>query len=171
MTVPGCTLTPVAPLDVPDLLRLIKALADYEHLSHLVVADVPALEDALFGEPPAAEALIVREDDQNRSAIAFALFFTNFSTFLGRRGLWLEDLFVMPEHRGRGIGKLLLTSLVATARARGCGRVEWAVLDWNTPAIGFYERLGATILPEWRIARVTGAALANFGNRSGSGPD
>ena len=104
MTIPGCTLTPVAPLDVPDLLRLIKALADYEHLSHIVVADVPALEEALFGERPAAEALIVREDDQNRSAIAFALFFTNFSTFLGRRGLWLEDLFVMPEHRGRGIG-------------------------------------------------------------------
>ena len=171
MTIPGCTLTPVAPLDVPDLLRLIKALADYEHLSHIVVADVPALEEALFGERPAAEALIVREDDQNRSAIAFALFFTNFSTFLGRRGLWLEDLFVMPEHRGRGIGKLLLTALVATARARDCGRVEWSVLDWNAPAIGFYERMGATVLPEWRIARVTGAALANFGNLSGSAPD
>jgi GNAT superfamily N-acetyltransferase len=115
--------------------------------------------------------MIVREDDQNRSAIAFALFFTNFSTFLGRRGLWLEDLFVMPEHRGRGIGKWLLTSLVATARARGCGRVEWSVLDWNAPAIGFYERLGATILPEWRIARVTGAALATFGTLPNPEPD
>lgn len=171
MTVPGCTLKTVTPLDVPDLLRLIKALAEYEHLSHLVVADVPALEDALFGERPAVEAMIVREDDQNGSAIAFALFFTNFSTFLGRRGLWLEDLFVMPEHRGRGLGKWLLTSLVATARARKCGRVEWSVLDWNAPAIGFYERLGATVLPEWRIARVTGAALANFGVASGPAPD
>ncbi len=171
ITVPGCTLATVAPLDVPDLLRLIKALADYERLSHIVVADVPALEEALFGDRPAAEALIVREDDQKRSAIAFALFFTNFSTFLGRRGLWLEDLFVMPAHRGRGIGKLLLTSLVATARARGCGRVEWSVLDWNAPAIGFYERLGATVLPEWRIARVTGVALENFGNPSSPAPD
>ena len=171
MTVPGCTLTPVAPLDVPDLLRLIKALAEYERLSHLVVADVPALEEALFGDRPAAEALIVREDDGNRSAIAFALFFTNFSTFLGRRGLWLEDLFVMPQHRGRGIGRLLLASLAATARARGCGRLEWSVLDWNAPAIGFYERLGATILPEWRIARVTGAALASFGTESPPAPD
>ncbi len=163
MTRPSCTLAPAARQDVPDLLRLIKALADYEHLSHLVVADVPALEDALFGEHPAAEALIVREDDENRSAIAFALFFTNFSTFLGRPGIWLEDLFVLPAHRGRGIGRRLLASLAATARARGCGRLEWSVLDWNTPAIGFYERLGATILPDWRIARVTGAALASFG--------
>ena len=171
MTIRGCTLSAAAPVDVPDLLRLIKALAEYERLSHLVAADVPALEDALFGERPAVEAMIVRQDDQNRSAIAFALFFTNFSTFLGRRGLWLEDLFVMPEHRGRGIGKWLLTSLVATARARGCGRVEWSVLDWNAPAIGFYERLGATVLPEWRIARVTGAALADFGVASGPAPD
>ena len=171
MTLPGCTLAPVAPQDVPDLLRLIKALADYERLSHLVVADVPMLEEALFGARPAAEALLVREDDENRSAIAFALFFTNFSTFLGRRGLWLEDLFVIPEHRGRGIGRLLLASLAATARARGCGRLEWSVLDWNTPAIGFYERLGATILPEWRIARVTGAALASFGIAATPDPD
>jgi GNAT superfamily N-acetyltransferase len=171
MTVPGCALAPVAPRDVPDLLRLIKALAEYERLSHLVVADVPALEEALFGEKPVVEALIVREDDQNRSAIAFALFFTNFSTFLGRPGLWLEDLFVMPAHRGRGIGKLLLATLAATARARHCGRFEWSVLDWNAPAIGFYERMGATVLPDWRIARVTGEALEKFGTMSMPDPD
>ena len=171
MKVPGCTLAPVAPLDVPDLLRLIKALAEYERLSHLVVADVAALEEALFGERPAVEALIVREDDENRSAIAFALYFTNFSTFLGRRGLWLEDLFVLPAHRGRGIGKLLLAALAATARARNCGRFEWSVLDWNAPAIGFYERMGATVLPEWRIVRVTGEALEKFGTASRPAPD
>ncbi len=171
MTVPGCTLAPVAPRDVPDLLRLIKALAEYERLSHLVVADVPALEEALFGDKPAVEALIVREDDQNGSAIAFALYFTNFSTFLGRPGLWLEDLFVMPAHRGRGIGKLLLATLAATARARRCGRFEWSVLDWNAPAIGFYERMGATVLPDWRIARVTGEALEKFGTVSMPDPD
>ncbi len=168
MTVPGCALQPAVPADAPDLLRLIKALAEYERLSHLVVTDEAALAEALFGAHPAAEALIVREDDQKRSAIAFALFFTNFSTFLGRRGLWLEDLFVLPDHRGRGIGKLLLTSLADTARARGCGRFEWSVLDWNASAIGFYERMGATILPDWRIARVTGEALANFGGASAS---
>jgi GNAT superfamily N-acetyltransferase len=171
MTVPGCTVAPVAPRDVSDLLRLIKALAEYERLSHLVVADVSALQEALFGERPAAEALIVREDDQNESAIAFALFFTNFSTFLGRRGLWLEDLFVLPAHRGRGIGKMLLATLAATARARHCGRFEWSVLDWNTPAIGFYERMGATVLPDWRIARVTGKALETFGIGSLPDPD
>ena len=171
MKVPGCTLAPVAPLDVPDLLRLIKALAEYERLSHLVVADVAALEEALFGERPAVEALIVREVDENRSAIAFALYFTNFSTFLGRRGLWLEDLFVLPAHRGRGIGKLLLAALAATARARNCGRFEWSVLDWNASAIGFYERMGATVLPEWRIVRVTGEALEKFGTASRPAPD
>lgn len=162
MTVPGCALQPAVPADAPDLLRLIKALAEYERLSHLVVTDEAALAEALFGAHPAAEALIVREDDQKRSAIAFALFFTNFSTFLGRRGLWLEDLFVLPDHRGRGIGKLLLTSLADTARARGCGRFEWSVLDWNVHAIGFYERMGAAVLPDWRICRVTGDGLRDL---------
>ncbi len=170
MTVRGCTLNAAARADVPDLLRLIRALAEYERLAHLVVTDDAALAEALFGERPAAEALIVREDDQKRSAIAFALFFTNFSTFLGRRGLWLEDLFVLPEHRGRGLGELLLTSLADIARTRGCGRFEWSVLDWNASAIGFYERMGATILPDWRIVRVTGEALAQFGqNADGRG--
>ncbi|MEP7329008.1 MAG: GNAT family N-acetyltransferase [Betaproteobacteria bacterium] len=163
MIAPGLILAPAVAADVPDLLLLIKALAEYEKLSHLVVADAADLHGALFGVRPAAEALIVREVGGKSSAIAFALFFTNFSTFLGRRGLWLEDLFVLPEYRGRGIGRALLEALADVARQRHYGRFEWAVLDWNAPAIGFYERMGATILTDWQIARVTGAALANFG--------
>ncbi|MFO1323168.1 MAG: GNAT family N-acetyltransferase [Burkholderiales bacterium] len=152
--------------DVPALMRLIRALADYEKLSHLVVADERRLADALFGQRPAAEALVAHEVGENGDPAGFALFFHTFSTFLGQRGLWLEDLFVVPEHRGRGLGRRLLTELAAVARERRCGRFEWAVLDWNAPAIGFYERMGATLLPEWRIARVTGDALARFGDTS-----
>lgn len=151
------------PGDVPDLMRMIRALADYERLAHLVVADESRLRSALFGERPVAEALIAREGTESGAAAGFALFFHTFSTFLGQPGLWLEDLFVEPAHRGRGIGRRLLTELAALARARGCGRFEWAVLDWNTPAIGFYEQMGATLLPDWRIARVTGKALEEFG--------
>jgi GNAT superfamily N-acetyltransferase len=154
---------PAAPADVPDLLRMIRALADYERLSHLVVVDEPQLADALFGARPGPEALIARAGGESGPAAGFALFFHTFSTFLGRRGLWLEDLFVFPEHRGRGLGRRLLADLAALARARGCGRFEWAVLDWNAPAIGFYRRMGATLLPDWRIARVTGEALDRFG--------
>ncbi|MFO1396377.1 MAG: GNAT family N-acetyltransferase [Burkholderiales bacterium] len=149
--------------DVPDLMRLIRALAEYERLTHLVVADEAMLAEALFGPWPAAEAVIATDGGETGRAAGFALFFHTFSTFLGRRGLWLEDLFVLPEHRGRGLGRALLTHLAGIARDRGCGRFEWSVLDWNTPAIGFYERMGATLLPEWRIARVTGDALARFG--------
>ena len=110
----------------------------------------------LFGSAPAAEVLIA---SIGRAPAGFALFFHTFSTFLARRGLWLEDLFVYPEYRGAGVGSGLLQAVAAIARARDCGRFEWAVLDWNTPAIGFYERLGATVMPDWRIARVTGSAL------------
>ena len=127
------------PADVPDLMRMIRALADYERLAHLVVADESMLASALFGAHPVVEALIAREIAEPRTASGFALFFHTFSTFLGQRGLWLEDLFVEPGHRGRGIGRRLLTELAALARARDCGRFEWAVLDWNAPAIGFYE--------------------------------
>ncbi len=162
---------PTTPADMGDLMQLIEALAAYEKLSHLVVATERDLAEALFGPQPAAEALIVREGGENGPAIAFALYFTNFSTFLGRRGLWLEDLFVRPEHRGRGIGRALLEALAATARARGYGRFEWAVLDWNASAIGFYERMGATILPDWKIARVTGPALDRFGANAASSSD
>lgn len=156
---------PALPGDVPDLLALIRALAEYEKLAHLVVTDEAALSAALFGPQPAAEALIALDAGQSGQVAGFALFFHTFSTFLGRRGLWLEDLFVLPAQRGKGLGRALLTHLAGIARERGCGRFEWSVLDWNTPAIGFYERMGATLLPEWRIARVTGDALARFGAR------
>ncbi len=163
MIASGFSIVPATPGDVPDLLAMIRALADYEKLSHLVVADEAAVGEALFGTHPAAEALIARELGKNGTAVGFALFFHTFSTFLGRRGLWLEDLFVYPTHRGKGLGRDFLATMAGIARDRQCGRFEWAVLDWNAPAIGFYEAMGATLLPDWRIARVTGAALARFG--------
>ena len=145
--------------DVADLQRLVRALADYERLSHLCTSTEADLEAALFGPQPAAEALIARLDAKSQECAGFALFFHTYSTFLGRRSLWLEDLFVMPAHRHLGIGRTLLVRLAGLARERGCGRFEWAVLDWNAPAIAFYEGLGASVLPDWRIARVTGEAL------------
>ncbi|MCC7325242.1 MAG: GNAT family N-acetyltransferase [Burkholderiales bacterium] len=151
------------PSDLPALLEMIRALAVYEKLEHLVVADEERLAAAVFGERPAAEALIAREAGENGAATGFALFFHTFSTFLGQRGLWLEDLFVYPQYRGRGLGRRLLTDLAVLARDRQCGRFEWTVLDWNAPAIGFYQRMGATLLPDWRIVRVTGKNLQEFG--------
>ncbi len=163
MNARGYSIAAATRADVPDLLAMICALAEYEKLSHLVVATEASVGEALFGARPAAEALIARERGENGIAAGFALFFHTFSTFLGRRGLWLEDLFVYPAARGKGLGRDLLATLAAIARARDCGRFEWAVLDWNAPAIGFYEAMGATLLPDWRIARVTGEALARFG--------
>lgn len=145
--------------DVPVILSLIKALADYEKLSHQVVATEGDLARSLFGAKPVAEVVIAWERDD---AVGFALFFHNFSTFLGRPGLYLEDLFVSPGWRGRGVGRRLLSHLAALARERGCGRFEWAVLDWNEPAIAFYRRMGAELLDDWRICRVTGDALATL---------
>lgn len=146
--------------DVPDILAMIRALADYERLSHLCVASEADLAVALFGDRRAADVLIARVGAESAG---FALFFHNFSTFLGRHGLWLEDLFVYPRFRGRGLGKALLLAVGAVARERQCGRFEWAVLDWNTPAIEFYQALGATVMPDWRIARVVGPALERLG--------
>ena len=145
--------------DVHVILSLIKGLADYEKLSHQVVATEADLERSLFGPRPMAEVVIAWEQDV---AVGFALFFHNFSTFLGRPGLYLEDLFVRPEWRGRGVGRRLLVHLAGIARERGCGRFEWAVLDWNEPAIAFYRRMGAELLDDWRICRVTGDALATL---------
>src|SRR5438477_1066734 len=142
--------------DVGYVLRMIEALADYEKLRHLCVATEESLKIALFAPNPAAEVILGWEGE---SPVAFALFFHNFSTFLGRKGLYLEDLFVQPSYRGRGYGRALLTQLARIAVVRDCGRFEWAVLDWNAAAIGFYESLGATLLPDWRISRVTGPAL------------
>ena len=142
--------------DVPVILDLITALAAYEKLSHEVVATEADLHRWLFGARPVAEVVIAWAGDV---AVGFALYFHNFSTFLGRPGIYLEDLFVIPEWRGRGVGKRLLAALAGIAVERGCGRLEWSVLEWNAPAIGFYERMGARILDDWRICRVTGDAL------------
>ena len=147
------------PADVADLHALVRGLAEYERLSDLCVSTEADLHRALFTPPVACEALIARLDEKCEEAAGFALFFHTYSTFLGRRGLWLEDLFVAPVHRGSGLGRRLLTSLARIARERDCGRFEWAVLDWNAAAIGFYESLGARVLPDWRIARVTGPDL------------
>lgn len=158
--------------DIGDLHRLVRALAEYERLTAICSSTASDLEEALFGAHPAAEALIARLDGKSQKCAGFALFLQTYSTFLGRRSLWLEDLFVMPRHRGLGIGRALLVRLAALARERGCGRFEWAVLDWNASAIAFYEGLGAKVLPDWRIARVTGEALerlATVGPRSAGG--
>ena len=143
--------------DVGAIHAMIGALADYEKLRHLFVATESDVETALFGPSPRAEVLLAWQGDE---PAAFALFLHNFSTFLGRPGLWLEDLFVRPEFRRRGIAQALLRALAAIAQARGCGRFEWAVLDWNASAIDFYRSLGATILPDWRIVRLVGPSLA-----------
>jgi len=148
--------------DIDDLHALVRALAAYERLSDICTSTPADLAAALFGPRPVAEAMIARLDGDSRLAAGFALFFPTYSTFLGRPSLWLEDLFVRPEHRGRGLGQALIRALAALAVERGCGRFEWAVLDWNRPAIDFYEGLGAAVLPDWRIARVTGDALARL---------
>ena len=138
--------------DVPEILRLIGALAEYEKLSGMAVGTEAMLAEQLFGARPAAECLVA---DRGGRAVGFALFFTTFSTFLCKPGLYLEDLFVEPGQRGHGIGKALLKSLAALAVQRGCGRFEWRVLDWNEPSIKFYESLGATVMPEWELVRMT----------------
>ena len=135
---------------------MVGDLAEYEKLAQLFVASEADLEAALFGAHPHAEVLLAWSGGE---AVAFALFFHSFSTFLGRPGLWLEDLFVRPEYRRRGCATALLKALAGIARERGCGRFEWAVLDWNASAIDFYRSLGANVLPDWRIVRVVGPAL------------
>jgi len=145
--------------DVPVILQMIRDLADYERMSDQVVATETSLRESLFGERRDAEVLLAYADD---NAAGFALFFHNFSTFVGRKGLYLEDLFVKPELRGAGIGKRLLVELARIAVERRCGRFEWSVLDWNEPAIGFYKKLGAVPLHDWTIFRVTGDALAKL---------
>jgi GNAT superfamily N-acetyltransferase len=154
--VTGFRIEPASERDVPLILQLIKGLAEYEKLAHEVVATEDSLRASLFGVRPDAEVVIAYSGSE---AVGFALFFHNYSTFLGKRGLYLEDLFVLPAWRGRGAGQALLTYLARLAEERGCGRFEWSVLDWNEPAIRFYERMGARLMEEWRICRVTGDAL------------
>ncbi len=148
--------------DIPLILTFIRALADYEKLAHAVVATEELLHATLFGEKRYAEVLIGEEDG---TPVGFALFFHNYSTFLARPGLYLEDLFVKPEKRGRGYGKALLVRLAQIAKERRCGRFEWAVLDWNTPAIEFYKSLGARAVDDWTIFRVDGEALDALAKR------
>lgn len=142
--------------DVPLILTFIRELAEYERLSHEVVATEGSLREWLFGDRPVAEVLV---GEHGEEAAGFALFFHNFSTFLGKPGIYLEDLYVRPEFRGKGIGKAMLAHLARLAEDRGCGRLEWSVLDWNEPSITFYESLGAVAMDDWTVHRVTGEAL------------
>lgn len=173
------TLRAAEPRDVPAIVDLIRELAEFEQLSHLVETTPEKLHPHLFGERPVAECIVAEavlavDEVQVASGgaaaaaakaplVGFALFFTNFSTFRCRPGLYLEDLYVQPAWRGCGLGKALLQHLGALAVARGCGRFEWSVLDWNASAIAFYQRMGAQVLPDWRICRVSGEALQAFG--------
>ena len=146
------TIRPATPGDCVELLRLIRELAIYEKLEHMAVGTEEELRQCLFGTRPAAETLVAERAGR---AVGFALFFTSFSTFLCKPGIYLEDLFVEPAHRGSGIGKALLKRLAALAKERGCGRLEWRVLDWNEPSIRFYQSLGASLLEEWILVRMT----------------
>jgi GNAT superfamily N-acetyltransferase len=150
------TIRPAAIGDVPLILTFIRGLAEYERLSHEVVATEETLRESLFGPRRTAEVILGYSGDE---PVGFAVFFHNYSTFLGRPGIYLEDLFVKPEMRGRGFGKALLVHLARLAKERGCGRLEWSVLDWNEPSIQFYKGLGAVPLNDWTIFRVTGDAL------------
>lgn len=142
--------------DVPLILSLIKELAEYEKLTHEVVATEDMLRETLFGPKSHIEALVGYLNDK---PVGFALYFHNFSTFLGRKGIYLEDLYVKPEARGKGVGQKILVYLARLAKERGCGRLEWSVLDWNTPAIEFYKKIGAKPMDEWTVYRLTGKAL------------
>ncbi len=154
------TLRAAEPRDLPAIVALITELAVFEQLEHMVETTPEALAPHLFGERPVAECVVA--ETAAGQVVGFALFFTNFSTFKCRPGLYLEDLYVQPAHRGGGLGKRLLQHLGRLAVARGCGRFEWSVLDWNANAIAFYEKMGATVMPDWRICRVTGDALSAF---------
>jgi len=148
--------------DCPLILQFIKQLADYEKLLHEVVANVTTLEESLFGDRPYAEVVIAEHQDQ---PVGFALFFHNYSTFLGQPGLYLEDLYIQPEMRGKGFGKTLLAYLANLALERNCGRLEWWVLDWNQSAKDFYQSLGAEPMDDWTVNRVTGDALSKLASQ------
>ena len=162
-THPGFALRAARESDADALVGLIGELAEFEHLTQLMQVTPQALRTHLFGPDAVAQAIVAEAPASAEGLIGFALYFRNFSTFLGRPGLYLEDLYVQPSWRGRGVGTALLRHLGALAVDGGCGRFEWSVLDWNANAIAFYEKMGAQVLPEWRICRVTGAALDAFG--------
>ena len=158
----GVTIRPGTRRDVPVIVRLIRGLAAYEHLAHEVQATAARVRRHGFGRPRYFETLIAERDG---GAVGFALYFFTYSTFLARPTLYLEDLFVLPAERGRGSGKALLQALARTAKRRGCGRMEWAVLDWNTPSIRFYESLGAKLRKDWVLTRLTGEPLRRLATR------
>ncbi len=153
------SIRPAQPYDVPDILAMIRELAEYEREPNAVVATEAMLHEALFGDSPAVFGLIAEDEGVT---VGFALWFLNFSTWLGRHGIYLEDLYVRPEHRGSGHGKALLAELASICVERGYGRFEWWVLDWNTPAIDFYRSIGAEPMDEWTVQRVTGDALTDL---------
>ena len=163
MSKPNFTIRPTTAADVPVILELIRALATYERAPDEVTATEAQLNEVLFGPKPAAEVLLALE---NERAVGFAVFFHNFSTWLGKPGLYLEDLFVRPEDRGKGYGRALLVQLARIARDRRCGRMEWAVLDWNEPAINFYRKLGAKPMDEWTVFRLTPDDIAELADSS-----
>jgi GNAT superfamily N-acetyltransferase len=153
------SILPATEADIPQILAFIRGLAEYEKLAHQCVATEESLRKTLFGARAYADVLIARLDGK---PVGFALFFHNYSTFLARPGIYLEDVFVLPEHRGAGVGKALLKHVAQIARERECGRLDWSVLDWNEPAIEFYKRVGATVMPDWRICRMTGDQIAKL---------
>jgi GNAT superfamily N-acetyltransferase len=153
------------PADVPAIVALIRELAEFEHLTHLLAVTPEGLHPHLFGPRPVAESTVAEVDG---AVVAFALCFTSFSTFLAKPGLYLEDLYVQPAHRARGIGRAMLHHLGRLAKERGYGRFEWCVLDWNEQAIGFYRAMGADMLPDWRLCRVTGDALDRLAKPTGA---
>ena len=157
------TIRPAQPSDVAHIHGMIVELAVFEKLEHMVVATEAMLHEGLFGAHPACEAII---GEENGEVVTFALFFHNFSTFLAKKGLYLEDLYVKQAHRGKGFGSQMLVRLAQIAVERNCGRFEWSVLDWNEPAINFYKAKGADILPDWRVCRVTGPALAQLASEA-----
>ena len=159
---PLLSIRPATVEDVALVARLIRELAEYERLADAAVASEADLREQLFGERPAAEVLVAEADGE---PAGFALFFHTFSTFLGKRGLYLEDLFVRPAFRGLGLGRHLMAALARIAVQRGCGRFEWSVLDWNEPAIGFYRALGASAMDEWTVQRLQGEALRALASR------
>ena len=150
--------------DAPVIFSLIKELAEYEHLSHEVVASVKDIRKTLFGDRRFAETLI---GEYERLPVSFALFFYNYSTFLGKPGIYLEDLYVQPKYRGKGFGSKMLAHIAGLAKERNCGRFEWSVLNWNTPAIKTYEKLNAATMKEWILYRLSGEALNNLADGSG----
>lgn len=158
----SCRIAPATPADVPEILALIRELAEFEHLAHEARATAADLTAGLFGPRPYAEVLMARSGNE---VSGFALFFHNYSTFKGKPGIYLEDLYVRPAFRGQGHGKALLKRVAQLAVERGCGRYEWSVLDWNQHAIDFYVGLGARPMREWQIMRVDGEALASLGRR------